>query len=1293
MKLNKIKTTLLIAVLLLSMITVLPMANAAYSIGPVSPTDIPVGPAYTTLTGPLVMEALAAEIGIGTITLTAPAGFEFDTTASSVTATVSGLPTQLTLGAAPGAVSQTVTPTASDITIDVFSVSILQPSRITYTGIKIKATSTIPGATGSLDFSGTSLVTGSAGTLTSVLGPLDHFTMIGYPATCMATVPWTTPADNVIVTAYDAYDNVKTDYLGTVTWTSIDPAATLPAPYTFIGGDAGIHTFPGTGFTLATRGSQTIKVADGATTVTSNLITVEGGTLSIDTTPVKGVVFVNGVSWGVAPKSKDVAPGTYTVSFGAVSGYTKPAPFAATVVADQTLSVQGTYIYTGSGFSADNIDITNDNKPTWVDKGEKGHTIILEGDRGSVASGYEVSVYWDKIQNWDGVKGHLNTTGVDNDGGFEVWIKVPQSPVGTHYLWFTATDQETKVSKTFTVVSDCDISTSSGLAGSKIYVDLWGFAKDKEVAILFVEEGVIGQPESLDLFGESTSENLGETVDIDEDDYDGTLDKDMIVPGTFVLHISTFTFDDVKGANLPNGKIYSVAADEECGSINYVTGEWSIDLGDTAATETGVFSAVYDYFADHAGQFYVITSTGITNDLGSWEDKRMTIPDITVGGKYYIIGFDGKNNQANAGFTIGATITLSTDEGDVGDKIEVNGEGFEPSAEVTANLYKGTSHVYPCHIIGSAGTGTGTDKVDSDGEFEFYIIIPRASKKDDDYEIRITDGTNIAASDFEITGLADVSADPAFGPQGSSITVSGKNFQNIKDKKVKIMLYDDTTHIADIKDNVKVDADGSFKVTCTIPTENDDTYNIKVEDIGDTDGDFNIYDTVEFRIGTIMVLLSKDESIVGDKIVLSGNGFTKGGEWNATFGDVTIFSEEQASNTGLLRVDQVTPQFFVPQVQPGEYTITVWDVEAEISVETDFTVTEYTVLDFELLEAPNEFNISISGWNWPEVDDDINEEDEIEFVLWNETDDWEMDVMQLWDDDDNPDTEKALRAAPLNGTGFLNYAWWVVPDSDTLDKGKYWVNATIETTNDQEYFMQFEFVIGDIHLYSAPRKATFRIGETVSFKIQHTFGNDKAQDIWGGDIKVYDPDGTLYWDGDKLETWSKVGTWYESPTSSQVASGNPMMLLDDAPLGTWTYKWRDKTGEVIAEGTFKVEASEADVFGARIDDLNSAIDDLTNDISAVTDAVAGVQSNVNNAVQAANAAVDAANKAIEAVNAVAGTASEAATAANKAAAAAEKAQDSASSLTTLVYGAIGASLVAALAAIVSLMQISKRIAG
>jgi len=1045
---------------------------------------------------------------------------------------------------------------------------------------------------------------------------------------------------------------------------------------------------------------------------------------------------------------------------------------------------------------ADTIIVDNDDTIDIEDsKGEKGNLIIVKGGANQVASGYEVSIYWDKIQSWDGVKGHLNTTEADSKGGFEIWFDVPEAPVGNHYLWFTATDQETKISKVFVVIPDCDLSSSSGLAGSKPLVDLWGFGKNKDVAMLFIEsdEGTPAAPIpytdwynydvtsevvakvpagdyattpkafshvlkydyvavasiavtfdgitltydgtnwSIDLLALFTASYVAstrtlivtmnkvatpagditvaysgsanynipmheiDTIVADEFDYDGTLDKTPVMPGTVVFLVgdNSVPVNDIGDDITGKGNLWceSTGSWVNVGGINYVTGEWSLDIETTGET-TGPIKANYDYIGVLNSRVHILISATQLNDLGSIENRRVTIPPTVGEGEYFVVGMDAKNNRAYDGYEIGAVITISIDEGAVGDKIEISGEGFPPSIEVKAYLDKGATLGPECHIIGSAGINTGKDKTNIDGEFEFDIIVPGATKKDDDYKIRITGGTYTAKASFEITGLASISADPEFGPQGSGITVSGKNFQNIKDSKVKItLLHDVLGEVATIKDNVKVDADGSFKVTCTVPTENDGTYDMVVTALADTDGAFHIDDDVEFRIGTIMVLLSKDESVVGDRIVLTGNGFTATGEWNATFGDITIFEEERCTN-GLLKVGSDTPQFFVPQVQPGEYTIIVWDIDAEISVETDFTVTDYTVLEFELYEAPNEFTLDISGWNWPEVDGTLNSEDEIDFVLFNETDKWDMDLKQLWDHDDDPDTDKIERTvAKLNETGFLNDAMWIVPDSDTLDKGKYWVNATIETDNGQEYFMQLEFVIGDIHMYSAPRKATFRIGETVSFKIQHTFGNDPNNQINSGDIKVYDPDGELYWDGDPLDTWSKVGTWYECPTSSQVASGNPMVLLDDAPLGTWTYKWRESDGDVIAEGVFNVETSEADIFGARIDDLNQAIDDLTSDISAVTDAVAGVQSNVQSAIQASNAAVDAANKAIEAVNAVAGTASEAATAANKAAEAAGKAQKSASDLSTLVYGAIGASLVAALAAIVSLMQISKRIAG
>jgi hypothetical protein len=1046
----------------------------------------------------------------------------------------------------------------------------------------------------------------------------------------------------------------------------------------------------------------------------------------------------------------------------------------------------------------DDFTYENDDKSAWdspankaTPQGEKGHDIYVFGEKDSVASGYEVMLYWDRIQDWDGEKGHLNTTEADDDGGFEIWFKVPEADEGDHTLWFTATDQETKRSETFVVIPDCDVSTSSGLPGSKVYVDLWGFKNDKEVSLLFVEDDGSGDApdddwndvSAIDSFtavaedtytltlyyapvyapigneleievdnslcgtwdstngwtsvagtdpiddtacslnpttgamildfqadltgGENVEiiydaghfavlgEDLEETVDVNEDEYDGTLENEMIEPGTFVIHIGGDVVDDDDGNYPLKGDIFD-ANDDDIGSINYVTGEWSIDLGDSQLTFSGAFTADYEYFDDIENHAYVITTAGLTNDLGSWEDRRITIPEGAAEYQYYIVGFDGKNNTAFDDFEIGATITLSSDENDVGDVITIEGEGFENGQPVAVTLERGTDS-WDCHIIDKADND---HIVATDGEFEIEVVIPMADDADDDYDIVVTDGTNTASDSFEITGLAKVTVDPDFGPQGSTITVTGENFPNINDVELLIELYAEdadefATPIYEMSDDAETDSDGSFEIDVRVPTENDDVYEVRATAVADDDGGFDLYEQTEFRIGTILVLLSEDEGRVGEQIVLTGNGFTEDGEWNATFGDETIFEDETADGEGRLDMGGESPEFFVPQLQPGEYTITVWDVEAELNVQVDFTVTEYISIVLESYDAPNEYNVTIEAYNWPEVDGDLNAEAEIEFVLWNETDDWDMDVMQGYGV-----PPMAERKAILNETGFMETdneewgdAWWIVPKDDTLDKGTYWINATLETDNEQEFFLQIEFVVGEVHKEIAPRKATFRIGDTVTFNIEHTFGDDPNQDILKGDLKIYDPDGTLYWSGDDLETWSQVETWFEVPYSAQTAGGNPMVLLDDAPLGPWSFKWRDKDGDTLEEGTFNVEASSEDIIGEQIEDLNSAIDDLTDDISSVTDAVAGVQSNVNSAIQAANAAVEAANAAVEAVNAVAATAGDAAQAAQDAADAASDAKDAAGGLTTLVYGAIGASLVAALAAIVSLMQISRRIAG
>jgi hypothetical protein len=937
-----------------------------------------------------------------------------------------------------------------------------------------------------------------------------------------------------------------------------------------------------------------------------------------------------------------------------------------------------------------NIDIDNDDTDAVDDaEGEYDHLIIVTGDDDSVASGYEVLLYWDVITDWDGVKGHLNTTDADSDGSFEIWFEVPEAQAGEHDLWITATDQETKVRKTFDVIPDCDLDSSSGLAGDNVYVDFYGFDNNEDIGILFTVDLLVDNWNT----GIETNEEL-DTGDGDETDFDDQVSEGMIKPGTFeVVVLDPYGTPIALAIDDGNHKIVDDnggdAYEVDDGSINYVTGELSIEF--TSANTLGdgdTMYATYEIFEDLDDDTYVLVSNGITDSVGSWQNRRINIPDDASEGDYYVFGFDGDSNTAYDEFKIGAVISVDPDAAAVGEVVEVEGEGFDDDTDFRVFLLQGNDE-WECHVI-DAGDTTPANRTDGTGEFRVEIVVPQVDDADDDYELEIRCGPDDVSEDFEVTDLAEITVEPNFGPQGSRITVTGVNFAQV-DAEIIIELWENdlSDKVVGIETGIEIDSDGSFEEQVRVPTETDGQYKIYAYVEADEDKNFGIYDDVSFRIGTMLVLLSEDSGVAGEKIILTGSGFTEDGEWNATMGDLIIFEDVEVNDEGILKEGGDTPAFLVPQLEPGVYTITVFDIEEEITVEVDFEVTENTYMKLSTYTAPNGYNLTIDGWNWPEVDGDENSVDEIEWVIYNDTDDWDMDVRMH-----HPTNPTGDVVAYLNGTGFYNEAWWMVPPDDDLDKGVYYMNATIETTGDVEYIVQFEFEIGDVHESIQPRKATFRLGDTVSFKVQHSFGG-QAGDIDSGSIKVYDPDGSLYWAADEydVDDWVQVEMWWELPYSEQNDGGNPMLLLDDAPLGTWSYKWLDEDGDVIKQGTFNVEAAAEDVLNEQIEDLNSAIDDLTDDISSVTDAVAGVQSNVNSAIQAANAAVDAANAAVEAVNAVASTAGQAAEAAQNAADAASDAKDAAGGLTTLVYGAIGASLVAALAAIVSLMQISRRIAG
>jgi uncharacterized protein YoxC len=385
-------------------------------------------------------------------------------------------------------------------------------------------------------------------------------------------------------------------------------------------------------------------------------------------------------------------------------------------------------------------------------------------------------------------------------------------------------------------------------------------------------------------------------------------------------------------------------------------------------------------------------------------------------------------------------------------------------------------------------------------------------------------------------------------------------------------------------------------------------------------------------------------------------------------------------------------------MDPGTYILSVLDIDSEIEVEADFTVTARTMIETDPLVAPNEYNVTIMG-KYFSADDDADDDVDLDWVLFNVTaggevdEDWDMDVYQF--------AEPGETAAIVDDDGNFT-AWWVVPDDGVLSLGDYWINAT----DDNELYAQFMFTVVSEEVEISPRKASFAIGETVAFDIESSFSQDDSY------IEVYDPDGEMYWqtdtfdDDDPFDVWIKVGVIQRVPYYEQTAGGNPM-VLEDVPLGTWSWTWYDSDNDELDSGTFTVTEAPADILGQQISELTGDLQSLTEDFTGLTDdvealsgAVTSLADSVSTAISAANAAKAAADDAADAITNIAETANSAKTAADSAKAAADAAKESAdtageaaSGLTTLVYGAIGASLIAALAAIVSLMQISRRIAG
>jgi Bacterial Ig-like domain (group 3)/Galactose oxidase, central domain len=298
-----------------------------------------------------------------------------------------------------------------------------------------------------------------------------HFAVSPSTATPTAGSPF-----SVTVTAEDASNNTVTGYTGTVHFslTNTDGGAALPANYTFLAGDAGVHTFTN-GVTLTIAGAQTINTTDtnnssitGSANVTvgagsANSIIISSGSGQSATVnaafanPLVALVrdtYLNPVS-GVsvtfmAPSSG--ASGVFSNSTATIVAHTDAAGHASESFTANTIA--GTYSVTASATGvATPATFSETNTP-----GELDH-LVLAPDTAAVVVGqgqaYTATGY-DQYDNSLGDVTGATTFSILPDGSCTVATCTPTA-AGSHTV--TGTDN-TKTGTATLTVNKADTTTA-----------------------------------------------------------------------------------------------------------------------------------------------------------------------------------------------------------------------------------------------------------------------------------------------------------------------------------------------------------------------------------------------------------------------------------------------------------------------------------------------------------------------------------------------------------------------------------------------------------------------------------------------------------------------------------------------------------------------------------------------------------------------------------------------------------------------------------------------------------------
>jgi hypothetical protein len=308
----------------------------------------------------------------------------------------------------------------------------------------------------------------------------------------------------------------------------------------------------------------------------------------------------------------------------------------------------------------------------------------------------------------------------------------------------------------------------------------------------------------------------------------------------------------------------------------------------------------------------IVTVTGGNFTAGEWVDiyyagMGRTQASVTAGGtftatfdvpdsyrgQHTVLARDDTGKSASRDFTVRSGLTVSPEEGQVGDTVTVTGRGYGRN-ETGIELYFGGQRMAEDRTIAA----------NVDGWWQEEFEVPPSIRGSHTIETRPA-----AHRDAVFTVVAGISIAEPWGSPGDSIIMTGGGFTT-GERNIRILFAGE-----EVREDIWADDRGYWQETFEVPERPRGHYVVTAEGDRTTKEDAGDI-SFEIRPG---IVLSPDEGHVGMNVTAIGRGFA------ANKGVIIMYEDDEVATNTTDNKGSFEVMFAVPESRHGERQVTAED--------------------------------------------------------------------------------------------------------------------------------------------------------------------------------------------------------------------------------------------------------------------------------------------------------------------------------------------------------------------------------